>query len=346
MLLPACGILLLILDSKTAIAGAAEGIELCLRSVIPSLFPFFMLSILLTNALSRQRLPFPKFIGKICGLPQNAEGLFLIGLLGGYPVGAQAVADAYRSGSLSKVAAQRLLGFCSNAGPAFIFGISGCLFSKQWIPWIIWLIHILSAVSVGAILPAKTSQTATTQSSLPITVQQAFKRSLRSMASVSGWIILFRILISFLDRWFLWLLPQTAGIFIAGCLELANGIFALQSINSEPIRFILCSTFLGFGGVCVSMQTASVTGDLGTGLYFPGKMLQGVICCSLSAITALFIYDPYTNCGEMITIPVILTACMIVIIRIKKIAVAFSGNNVYNSRKSSRELPLCSFERK
>ena len=318
MLLPACGILLLILDSKTAMKGAAEGIELCLRSVIPSLFPFFMLSILLTSALSSLSLPFPKSFGKICGLPQKTEGLFLIGLLGGYPVGAQVVADAYRSGSLSKETAQRLLGFCSNAGPAFIFGIAGCLFSNQWIPWIIWLVHILSAVSVGAILPAKTAQTATKQSSRPMTLQQAFNRSLRSMASISGWIILFRILISFLDRWFLWLLPKTGGIFIAGCLELANGIFALQSINSEAIRFILCSTFLGFGGVCVSMQTASVTGELGTGFYFPGKLLQGVICCSLSSITALLIYGPYTNCAEMITIPIILAACMIVIIRIKK----------------------------
>ena len=37
--LAALGILVLILDGKTAILGAGDAIELCLASVIPSLFP-------------------------------------------------------------------------------------------------------------------------------------------------------------------------------------------------------------------------------------------------------------------------------------------------------------------
>ena len=36
----AAGMLVLILDAKTALAGAKEGIQLCLYTVIPSLFPF------------------------------------------------------------------------------------------------------------------------------------------------------------------------------------------------------------------------------------------------------------------------------------------------------------------
>ena len=39
------GMLALILDGRTAIEGARQGIGLCLRTVIPSLFPFFVLSI-------------------------------------------------------------------------------------------------------------------------------------------------------------------------------------------------------------------------------------------------------------------------------------------------------------
>ena len=40
----AAGILVLILDSRTALAGAAQGLSLCLKTVIPSLFPFIFLS--------------------------------------------------------------------------------------------------------------------------------------------------------------------------------------------------------------------------------------------------------------------------------------------------------------
>ena len=38
----AVGLLVLIFDSSLAIQGAREGVELCLRTVIPSLFPFFV----------------------------------------------------------------------------------------------------------------------------------------------------------------------------------------------------------------------------------------------------------------------------------------------------------------
>lgn len=346
MLLPATGILILILDSKTAITGAAEGIELCLHSIIPSIFPFLMLSIFLTNTILGQSISPLVPIGKICGLPRNAEALFLIGLLGGYPVGAQAVTEAYRRGVLPRDTARRLLGFCSNAGPAFIFGITGCLFSDPCVPWILWLIHILSAMAVGAVLPRKANLKIQQDASHPISCQQAFTRSLHIMAAICGWVVLFRVLISFLGRWFLWLLPETAGVFTAGLFELANGIIALQSIASETSRFILCSILLGFGGVCVGMQTASVTGELGTGLYIPGKLLQGSISCVLSAITALCIYGPYPNSTTIITLAAIISVCIIAILRTRKIAVAFWRTFVYNGRKSLRELPLCSFERK
>ena len=42
------GMLVLILDGKAALLGAQAGVELCLNTVIPSLFPFFVLSVLLT----------------------------------------------------------------------------------------------------------------------------------------------------------------------------------------------------------------------------------------------------------------------------------------------------------
>ena len=48
IVLPCAAMLALILDSKTALLGAQSGLDLCVRTVIPSLFPFFVISILLT----------------------------------------------------------------------------------------------------------------------------------------------------------------------------------------------------------------------------------------------------------------------------------------------------------
>ena len=88
------GLLVLILDAKTALQGARQGVELCLKTVIPSLFPFFVLSILLTSSLLGSRIPLLRPLGRLCGVPKGAESLLIPAFLGGYPVGAQSVPEA------------------------------------------------------------------------------------------------------------------------------------------------------------------------------------------------------------------------------------------------------------
>ena len=120
----------LIVDSQSALMGAREGLELCIKTVIPSLMPFFFLSVLLTNRLSGKKISMLRPLGRILRLPEGAESIFLIGILGGYPVGAQAISQAAQAGSLDRSNAKRMLGFCSNAGPSFNFGILGRMFSS------------------------------------------------------------------------------------------------------------------------------------------------------------------------------------------------------------------------
>ena len=72
------GLLILILDASTAIKGVREGIDLCIRTVIPALFPFFVLSPMLTGAVTGVRIPALRFLG----CPEGAESIYLIGLLG------------------------------------------------------------------------------------------------------------------------------------------------------------------------------------------------------------------------------------------------------------------------
>ena len=79
----ALGILILILDSKTALRGAAESIDLCVRTVIPSLFPFFLLSGILVKSLMGNKFPLLRPIGRLLGIPEGAESLLISGFLGG-----------------------------------------------------------------------------------------------------------------------------------------------------------------------------------------------------------------------------------------------------------------------
>jgi hypothetical protein len=294
----AIGLTVLILDAKTALYGAGEGIRLCIQSVIPSLFPFFVLSILLTGALTGVSIPILRPLGMLCGIPSGCESLLIIGFLGGYPAGAQCIAQAYRAGQLERNDANRLLGFCNNAGPAYLFGIVASRFPNARCAWLLWGIHILSALAVGILLPGRPVNHAKIPTGKPISLQNAIQSSIRIMAGVCAWVIVFRTVIAFLERWFLWLIPEPAQVLITGLLELSNGCCDLGRVAHPGLRFIIASGSLAFGGLCVLMQTVSATKGLGLGHYLPGKVLQAAISILLSGFAQRFFF-PATECYEI-----------------------------------------------
>lgn len=275
------GLLALILDGRTGLQGAAEGIDLCIRTVIPSLFPFLFLCSILTNSLWGGNLTFLRPLGAILGIPKGSESLLIAGFLGGYPAGAQAIGEAHRKSLLDKTTAEQLLGCCSNAGPAFLFGMVASRFEDAAAPWALWSIVILSACFTGT-SPAGSESTC----ALPAkseTISAALTRTVRTMGLICGWIVLFRVLFSFLERWVLWYFPKEIQVTITGLLELSNGCCALSSVADFGLRFLLASAMLSFGGICVAMQTASVIGDLSMTSYLLGKLRQTVISLLLAA---------------------------------------------------------------
>ena len=280
----AAGILVLILDSRTAIVAAQASIELCLQVVIPSLLPFFVLVSLLTSSI-HQDTPSLRPIGKLCGMPRGSENLFIIGLLGGYPTGARAVTQAYKEGRITKEDAQRMLGFCNNAGPAFLFGMVAQQFRHRWTPWLIWIVLIIAAILTGILTNKPAKDGIFPKIHKPITLPIALKTSIQALALVCGWIILFRILVEYMDRWLFHLLPATLQIILVCCLELVNGCYMLSSIPNEGLRFILACGSLSLGGLCIAMQTASVIEELEIKHYLLGKAFQ----CGISLMLAFFI---------------------------------------------------------
>lgn len=292
-ILAATGFLLLVIDTKTALSSAQEGIRLCISVVIPSLFPFFILSSIINSLLIGKRIPGLKALSKITNIPIGAESLLVLGFLGGYPIGAQCINDAYTKGTLNRKDALRMFGFCSNSGPAFIFGMAGCLFDKPIIAWILWILHMVCSLIVGCLLPRNRNHPCSITEVSPLPISTALKESLKVMSIVCGWVVVFRVVIGFCHHWFFWILPSPVQAGLAGLLELSNGCFALQNIPLQGLRFILCAGMLGFGGLCVAMQTVSLTGDLGTGMYFPGKLLHGLISMLAAGIIQMLLFPKY-----------------------------------------------------
>ena len=323
-------LIVLILDSKTAYLGASEGISLCIKTVIPELFPMMVCSIIITGNHRTGSGKFTNKITALLGIPAGSESLLLTGLIGGYPVGAACISRAYQTGQLEHSAARRMLGFCNNAGPAFIFGMASSLFHSPVDSWILWIIHIMSALFTGILLPDKQNGTAVTMPASNQSLAAAGPAAVKTIASVCGWVVLFKIILTFLDRWFLWMLPDTIKCMIYGLTELTNGIVQLPVLKEEALRFLYASIFLSLGGLCVLMQTTSVC-CMGLGMYIPGKILQTSISVLLAAI---WIYIRWQK-GVIVPFFVALTVLgYFVFYRGKsKITVAFPNRFVYNKEK-------------
>ena len=280
----------IILDTKTVIHGAQEGIQLCIETIIPALFPFIILSGIISSYLLGQSIKFLRPVGKLCRIPQGTESILLLGFLGGYPVGAQVVTQAFISGCISKTTAKRMLGFCNNAGPAFLFGMFSIIFSKPIYSWALWGIHILSALTVGLLIPGEDESICSINKAKPITLQAALKNAIKTVSLICGWVIVFRIIICIFDKWFLCCFPDNIQVIVSGLLELSNGCIFLSKVPSEALRFIYASGLLAFGGLCVGMQTKSVTQELNCGFYFPGKILHTVLSVLYSAIVVPILF--------------------------------------------------------
>lgn len=315
-ILSAFGLIVLILDSKTALSGAAGGIELCIKTVVPALLPFMFLNGIITKTFSQSSRKFLTPLGKLFGVPNGAEINIVIGFLGGYPVGAQAVYHGYRAGCYAKEEAKRMLTFCNNPGPAFVFGMIGCMFDSILIPWVIWSIIILCSLITAMLQPYNNLS-----SCRPVLTKSAgaLETSIKAMAKICFWVIIFRTYIAILQRWVLWALPPEMITLTMGLLELTNGCVSLFDYSDPVFRFCAACAMLSFGGCCVTMQTISIAGALIDMKYLLAKVFQMFLSVPISLIAAIFLFR------QTIKLPIIILAIIFLCLAI------FTGMLLYKN---------------
>ena len=305
----------LIFYSEASAAAAKDGLTLCFNVIIPSLFPFFVMSSLivelgLADKLGRLLEPVmqPLFnVGGVCA------AAFILGFLGGYPLGAKTAIALYKNGSITKDEAERLLSFCNNSGPAFIFGVVGAgIFSSSLIGLILYAVLMISSVIVGVIFRGwgrkKGSKLRAARPIRIVTVSysnafvQAVSGSFSSLIGICGFVIFFTVLIRllFVAGVIPWLSSLLGGLFaplgldgrwcerlITGVIELTSGVWGLKDVAPQLQRSITMAAFmLGWAGLSIHFQVISFIG--GTGLspksYVFGKLLHGVISAALTAV--------------------------------------------------------------
>ena len=257
---------LLLLRPQEAAQAVREGLALCAGTVIPSLFPFFVVvSLLLQLGLAEtlQGLCGP-FMGPlfrmrgVCALP------LLAGLLGGYPAGARTAAELFQQGRLSRREAELLLGFCDNCGPAFLLGYVGAgVLGDARAGAYLYLIHVLSALLGG--------RTAARGVPFPQALTAAGSGAVTATLNICAFVVLFRVLAALLPP----VLPGAA----LGVLEMVTGVSALSPGRAG---FVWAGAIVGWGGLSVHCQALSAAAPLSFRWHWAGKALQAALSAAMA----------------------------------------------------------------
>lgn len=298
----------LIFSSGTVLEVCRGALTLCAELIIPSLFPFFVLSILLN------RLGLPGFLARAsAGLTRSLFGVsgagasaLIMGLMGGYPLGAAYIADMHKNGAVSTEEAEQLMGFCNNSGPAFIIGAVGAgVFSSAQAGIFLYCVHILSAVLTGIIIKNRRLTVPAAKPAAPaplpfaLALPEAIKQATVSIINVCGFVLSFSVFVGILDAHGIF--SSIAGhiaartgfelhwirALLTGILELGSGVGAMRGLAVTPINLALAAFILGWGGLSVHFQTNSLlAGSSIKGvLHFAGRLISA----SIGSVSAYFL---------------------------------------------------------
>lgn len=291
--------LLLVIVPDPALDGARKGLALCGNTVIPSLFPFLVVSSFIIGAGFAKNCGklFEPLMKKVFRLPGSAAAPLILGAIGGYPVGASAVSQLCSKGELTKKDAQRLLCFAINSSPAFIIGAVGAGFLKNPLAGILlYIAHLATSLTIGILMrPWKRKKEKTpfhrertnlhenkaAAGKENVGLSSAFVGSVtasaKSIIIICAFVVLFSAVnsllsgtgaIDALSGFLSSFLPSPGGdsIFFAriitGVLEVTNGCAAATGAGGLT-AVLLSAAILGFSGISVMFQVISLVRDCG-----------------------------------------------------------------------------------
>ena len=305
----------LVAAPEEAIAGAKDGLLLCFNVIVPSLFPFFVLSSLVVDLglaayLGRTLEGLMRPLFRVSG---SCAAAVALGFIGGYPVGARTALQLYQQGLCTKTEAERLLAFCNNSGPAFILGVVGAgVFGDSRVGLLLYLTHAVASLLVGLLFRfyGGTGEKAAPRSrpkpiqavSFPAAFTGAVSRSLQSTLNICAFVVFFAVVLRLLTAY--GVLSAVASLLslrgfegewarrlVAGLLELSSGVASLRGGAELSGRVSMAAFMLGWAGLSVHCQVLSFLVDSGLSAraYLMGKLCHGLIAAGLTyGVTRLF----------------------------------------------------------
>lgn len=294
----AIGVCLIIYPKNTA-EGIKNGFLLLGNNLIPSLFPFMVLSSYISGSSIAQIIS--KFFEKPFRYMFKTSGYgvipFILGSLGGYPVGAKTVSEFYENEKISRNDANRLLYWCINPSPAFLITAVGTfMLGNTKSGFLLYFSCLLSSLTIGFFCRFLSSN-----EMRPIENQkQNFKESIfvksvskgsEGMLAICGWVLTFCVLSSLCDAL---KLPYSVSYIIKSVGEVTTGC---KNAVSSGLSLPVIAGISGFGGFAVICQCASYSSACKTPMKY--LVCSRLINSALSAIYCSALLKFFPQCENV-----------------------------------------------
>lgn len=290
----------MLLSPQEVFDGAADGLLLWFQIIIPTLFPFMLISNLLieSGGIRLTARVTGRFFTRIFGTSPYGSYAVLTGFLCGYPMGAKAAADLVKRKKISPEEGRYLLSFCNNTSPVFIMNfIVWKTFGQQelLVPTLLILMGVPVLLSfafrrfyltTGSVFeasdePDNPNSPAGKTAGLRI-FDKCMMDGFEGVVKVGGYIIFFSILIAIFRK-----AAGSLPVFLAAAplLEVTNGILLIHEKVADPITAYAFTVGLtAFGGLCSVAQTDCMVQGSGLSILpYTIQKLTAAVAASLIA---------------------------------------------------------------
>ena len=291
--------LLFLIRSSVAIKYMKKGLDLCAGAVIPSLFPFMIISELLIQSGVGQRVGrlLVKPTRLLFGISEAGACAFVLGAICGFPIGTKTLCSLYDRGEISSREFSRALTFCNNPGSAFIISAVGVsLLGSVELGITLYGCVLLSAVIVGVferIFFGKIGDGQSKSGYSAIAFERkgaievftsAIQSSAISMVTVCAYVVFFSSFVGCIGSIIAQAaIPSAVTAMIFGFFEISSGMGAAVEVGSPLVAVILCAAGAGWSGLSVHFQIITICSGRGVSFkpFFIAKAAQGLICAAL-----------------------------------------------------------------
>lgn len=278
-----------VLFNKTLIIDTVSfSLDTWVNNLIPSMFPFFIISDILISYQIINYIPkiIKKYFSLIFNVGEEELSVFFLSLLSGFPSNARITKNLYLENRISKESASHALTFTHFANPLFVLSTVGVIFlNNEVYGYIILISHYLGNVIIG-IFSRKLTCNNNINYNANINKSQNFsnilinaiKSSIDTLLLILGTLTCFLILSSLIINK-LNIDPYSSTL-IKGILEMTMGLKSIALLQLSDIYKVVISTmFISFGGLAVHMQVLSqlVDTDISYQTFFIARIFHSII---------------------------------------------------------------------